>query len=111
MINEKSDLENFLSFESENNCFEYNVDGVFIWDLIRYDLFMDIYKKNPQLSLTKKKRTPFFKALCFLILDCFLFIYYLCFKKWSFLFFSTSRNKYGKQKVFDQNIEDIFNNY
>lgn len=112
MLKENSDLEAFLNFEVENNCFEYQIDEKYIWDIIRYDVFSAIDNSNKRIPKTiNNHKTRFFKLLINLTFDCCLFIYYLIFKNWEYLFFSSSRNKFDETEVFDQNIDDISNKY
>lgn len=89
----------FLSFEARHNLFNLTDEkGIYIWDIVRFDIYIDIlWGNNPTITnKTRKKRNylHLFKAP--------LYYFRSLFVKSDYLFFLASRNKDG-EKLIDKN--------
>lgn len=107
--NEKTafSLKEFFLFEKENNLFSRkNKDGIYIWDLIRYDVYVALLReeaiKDP--SFQKPPRAYFY-----FVLDVITLLWTLLFGKYKYIFFTSSRNKNRENKLYDQNAYDALN--
>lgn len=95
----------FFDFEEKYDLFSKQSDGLFYWDLIRFELFYHLlwnHKSNVKSEKSAVSRKQIFDE----IKSFFVFI---LFKKTDFLFFTNSRNKIDKDTFFDQNLGDVLN--
>lgn len=80
-------LYTFNTFEKENSLFEIEIDGIFIWDYLRVDVFNSIQTINDKLNYTKKslKQAPFKSVI-------------LVLKQIFFILFNFGRMKFKEEK-------------
>ncbi|WP_421945869.1 hypothetical protein [Pedobacter sp.] len=108
-MNNKFNPQIFLDFEKRHNCFDKEIGGVHFWDIIRYELYLDILRNiKPDIIKTNKKESQFTRATR-ILKQILSFIYFLIFTKCEFLFLTSSRNKIGDDGFFDRNLGDILN--
>lgn len=89
----------FLSFEERHNLFDLKDEkGTYIWDIVRYMIYIDILWGDnstvPNIAKPQRKKFRFLNVL---------FCYFKSlFVKGDYMFFLLSRNKYG-EKFIDKN--------
>ena len=107
-------VDKFFDMEIKHHLFDIQTnDGFYLWDIIRYDVYLqhnDIIcaqKKKEKINLLFLKK--FFVALYLIFKSLFV----LFFKKTKYLIFSSNRYLDSKGQLFDkaiQNIVDEFKN-
>ncbi len=97
----------FFAFEKNNKLFEKKYKDIFIWDIVRSDVYYQLLWK-PKVKFTIKNNA--FSKLQFLK-EILFFMISLLLKKYDVIFFTSSRNKNFNGKFFDQNLEDILVKY
>jgi len=106
----ESDLSRqFVEFEKKNNLFDLtDTNGVYIWDIIRYDLYNKLKWSSDDQPVIKKTRKNMFRV--FLIRFVSLFQFIRDSKKYENFFYLCSRNvKNGL--LFDQNAFSVINSF
>lgn len=97
----------FFAFETNKKLFEKKHKDIFIWDIIRFDVYYELlWKLKSKVSIKHKNSS---KLL--ILKEIMFFIYSLLFRKYDVIFFTASRNKHFNGKFFDQNLEDILVKY
>lgn len=104
-MNSEFNHRTFFEFERQHRLFEVKVNGRHIWDIIRNDVYLELLWGYTS-RISSAQRTSFMR-LTTLLIEYLRFLYFLLFKKSTYLFFSCSRNKVG-DKFYDQNLEDIY---
>lgn len=97
----------FFAFEEDNQLFELKHKELFLWDIVRSDIYFKIlWGNNDKIFFDKKKS---FKSV--LLFEIISFIYSFLFIKYDYLFFTASRTKDGNNNFFDQNLQDLLVHY
>jgi len=109
MQNKGFDIDCFFSFEEKNKCFDYKVEGIYFWDLIRCELYYDIYRGN--IPDDNERSSSLTVAIFKFIKESYVFMFSMFFKKWDCIFFTASRNKLENNKYFDQSLGDLLAKY
>lgn len=102
MIKDPINPKDFFSFEKRNKLFEKKHKNLFIWDILRFEIYYDILWNNKTSSSHQEKRSP--KIL--ILKEIYFFILSLIIDKCTYLFFTASRNRDDQGFFFDQNLED-----
>jgi len=96
--------ESFLAFEEENNLFQLKEDGIYIWDIIRFPIYLDYMWENfREQSANQKLRhklTPSVRRLGHLL--TFLFK-----RARPNIFFTYSRDRMTDGRFYDKNADDF----
>jgi hypothetical protein len=101
------DSKSFFEFEEKHRLFELKHKNIFLWDIVRSDIYFKLLWTSKDVITTEKRKTGksvFFKEIS-------LFIYSIVFNKYNYLFFTASRSKDENQFFFDQNLQDLINQY
>jgi hypothetical protein len=109
MQNKTFNSDCFFSFEERNKCFDYKVGGIYFWDLIRHEVYYDIYRGN--IPNENERSSSLILAIFKFIKESYFFTLFLFFKKWDYIFFTASRNKFDNNKYFDQSLGDVLAKY
>lgn len=99
--------KNFFAFEKKNELFKIKYKNIFIWDIIRFDVYYKLLWKLK--SITPKEQKSFSKLSVLKEISFFIISFF--FKKYDIMFFTASRNKNSNGDFFDQNLEDIIIQY
>lgn len=100
----------FLEFETKNDLFSLKVNGIYIWDIIRFDIYMIILRTQDSSGIENANfnKNSIINKLCmkFTYIKEFIKLVFLS-KESSNLFYLCSRNvKDGK--LFDQNAKTVY---
>ncbi|MEV4882999.1 hypothetical protein MRBLMN1_001476 [Chitinophaga ginsengisegetis] len=100
--------QKFHAFEKENNLFDVvNKDGIFIWDIIRFDIFQGLKNRNIETVTSTEKKQATLKKVFTIIKDFLKLLRIFLRGHYKFLMLTTSRNKTAGNKYYDQNIDDV----
>ena len=107
----KFNHETFSQFEKRYDCFNQNIGGVYFWDIIRYELYLDILRniKPGKVIINETKKISIFKKSIRLLKHLLSLVNFLLFTKCDFLFITSSRETMGNGGGIDRNLGDILN--
>ncbi|HEU4609739.1 MAG TPA: hypothetical protein VFS31_16585 [Chitinophagaceae bacterium] len=97
---------NFFLLEEENNLFAVkNKQGIYIWDIIRYEVYFSLLRDQLVTAdgLQKKNIGKYLNV----VKDLLALAGFILFGKRKYFFLSLARNKDNEGRAYDQNIDDV----
>jgi len=105
------DWKSFHALEKQNALFDMtNPEGIFFWDIIRYEVYSQLLVKASGLDAAVKPgsaKMSVLKRVFITITSLLSLMIKIIGGKFEFLVLATSRNKIGNDKYHDQNMEDV----
>ncbi len=110
IVKTKFNPEIFFEFEKRHDCFNQKIGDVYFWDIIRYELYIDILRNIKPVNVVKKNtKISILNKTIRVLKQIFSLVNFLLFTKCDFLFITSSRNKIENDLFFDRNLGDILN--
>jgi len=101
--------DRFIEFENKNNLFNLNDNnGIYIWDIIRFELYVNLMGDFKRQPIVKKDYKKAFRQLSIQIIDLLAFQFDR--KKYDNFFYLCSRNE-KQGLLFDQNAFSVLEQF
>ena len=97
MLTHKKLLEEFIHFEKDNDLYEWEIENIPIWELIRIQVFNDLKSKNSNKTLNVYKKNKHRSIMLFFrfLKNSICYNPFKVFKHKTYLIFNHPRRKYN----------------